>query len=81
MQIGSVLRKSAVVSMLAVPLVAGGCTKPTTPAVSEIEYEICRTWQSSLPTRSGADTQQTKDEIGNQYDDFLAACEGWVLPF
>lgn len=56
-----------------------GCDK-TTPVGSETEYEICRAWQDSLPTRSRADTAQTKAEIGHGYDVFLAACPGGVLP-
>ncbi len=80
MRIKNVLLKFGVMCSV---LVTSGCAVPwlVTPEATETEYEICRTWQSALPTRSRGDTQKTQDEIGALYDDFLAACEGWSLPF
>lgn len=58
-----------------------GCGTQTTPAVTETEYEVCRAWQNSLPTRSRSDTKQTQDEIGLGYDVFSATFpDGCIEP-
>lgn len=60
----------------------GACAsnEMTTPGVTETERALCDIWQESLPTRSKADTQQTRDEIGEAYDDFEAACGRPAFP-
>ena len=50
-----------------------GCA-PTTMPGSATESAICRAWGQSLPTRSRADTEQTKAEIQLGYADFQNAC-------
>ena len=47
----------------------------TTPVTeTETEGTLCRVWGESLSTRSRSDTEQTRDEIGEGYADFAAAC-------
>jgi len=41
------------------------------------ENTLCRIWGESLPSRSRADTEQTKREIAESYADFAAACPEW----
>jgi len=52
-----------------------GCTQATTNAAGATEQALCDVWQDSLPSRSRADTEQTKAEIGRAYDVFEAACQ------
>lgn len=70
-------------AMLMLP--AGKCamTAPPTTAATETEGAICAEWQKSLPTRSHRDTEQTRHEIGLEYQVFLAVCGplGFELPF
>ncbi len=56
-------------------------TAPEMIEASATETAICDAWLDSLPTRSRADTQDTINQIGVLYDTFLAACEGYKLPF
>ena len=65
-------------AMLSMTLAAGQC-QMTTPEATETEKELCRAWGSSLPSRSHQDTQQTRDEIGQAYRDFEAACPGFKV--
>lgn len=75
-RIGRVLTISAMLSML--PALAG-CTNMTTmPEATATEREICVAWRDSLPTRSRADTAQTRAEIGLAYDVQAAACPSWA---
>lgn len=63
-------------------LLASGCaTMKRTGAVTETERAACEAWQGSLPSRSRLDTAQTRAEIGDAYDVFLAACPSFPLPF
>lgn len=69
-------------SGIALAMLATGCaTKPPTGAATATEAAICDAWRDSLPTRSRDDTARTRAEIGRAYDVFLAACEGYALPF
>lgn len=52
-----------------------------TGAVTETERAACEAWRDSLPSRSRLDTAQTRAEIGDGYDVFLAACPGFQLMF
>lgn len=55
-----------------------GCvTLTTTAVVTETERELCIAWRDSLPSRSRADTQRTRDEIGLAYDVHVAACPNY----
>jgi len=55
-----------------------GCVTLTTMAeVTETERELCVSWRDSLPSRSRADTQLTRDEIGLAYDVHVAACPNY----
>jgi len=60
------------VTMCALILLAN-CASTTIPA-GATEREICRQWGDSLPTRSHADTTQTKAEIQNGYAVFALSC-------
>lgn len=71
------LVKFGIVSTL---LAVAGCGTMMTVA-TETEDALCETWRDSLPSRSRSDSSQTKQEIGRQYEDFLAACPGRDLPF
>lgn len=55
-------------------LALAGCQTTTVATVTE--RELCRQWRDSLPTRSRADTEQTRAEIGRAYDVQAAACPG-----
>ncbi len=48
-----------------------GDTKMTGGAT---ERALCIEWGQSLPTRSHADSAQTADEIGEQYEVFAVSC-------
>lgn len=50
-----------------------GCV-PSMTQVTATEAELCRSWGESLPTRSRADSAQTRAEIQVGYADFLNAC-------
>lgn len=50
------------------------CSLPMTGAVTETEKAMCGVWQDSLPTRSTADTSETRAAIGRAYDVFEAVC-------
>jgi hypothetical protein len=50
-------------------------------AATETEAALCESWRDSLPSRSSRDTEETQDEIENGYNVFLAACDGYELPF
>jgi hypothetical protein len=63
-------------NLFAILLLATGltaCVNMTTQA-TETEKELCRVWGESLPTRSRADTEQTRAEITQAYADFASAC-------
>ena len=45
---------------------------------SETSDEICRQWGGSLPSRSRADSEQTKSEIQAGYATFALACPNWT---
>ena len=53
-----------------------GCASITERAViaTDTEKALCIAWGRSLPTRSRADTDQTRDEITLGYGQFAAAC-------
>lgn len=57
-----------------------GCqwTDPSSTAAGATETTLCRIWGESLPTRSRADTAETKLQIGEAYADFAAACPAHV---
>lgn len=82
MKIAAALRRYGTVLLLLV-LLPACAPKPETLAATatEVGFTLCTTWQESLPTRSRRDTLQTQTEIGNQYDDFIVACEPLPLPF
>ena len=68
------MRKTfAIASML---FLIGGCTTMT--VATGTEREICIAWRDSLPSRSRADTEQTRAEIGRAYDVQAAACPEWA---
>lgn len=54
-----------------------GC-QMTAQKVSGTETALCDAWQDSLPTRSRADTEQTKAEIWRLYKRFEAVCQRTV---
>ncbi|MEI4263904.1 hypothetical protein [Roseovarius sp. D0-M9] len=55
-------------------LLAAACeTRNPTSEATETERAICEAWGGSLPSRSRADTERTRAEIGVAYDVFLAA--------
>ncbi len=66
------LKKSLIVSAIAA-LILTGCSPMRTQGTAT-ESAICRALGEGLPTRSRSDTQQTQDEIGALYADFVAAC-------
>ncbi|MCB5412338.1 hypothetical protein [Pseudogemmobacter faecipullorum] len=53
-----------------------GCASSMTPG-SATEAAHCEIWGKSLPTRSRADTGQTKAEIQRGYAAFDLACPGF----
>lgn len=53
-----------------------GCAGSMTPG-SATEAARCEIWGKSLPTRSRADTGQTRDEIQRGYAAFDLACPGF----
>lgn len=65
----------SVIASLTIALILTGCVPMTTPVTeTETEGTLCRVWGESLSTRSRSDTEQTRDEIGEGYADFAAAC-------
>ena len=54
-------------------MILTACESTRTQATAT-EQELCIAWGESLPTRSRADTQQTRDEITAGYAAFGAAC-------
>ena len=72
--------KTQLLSVTALVLLAACSPKVTTPAVTETEKALCDLWEESLPTRSKADTAQTREEIGLAYDEFEAACQRPAFP-
>lgn len=59
--------------IFAAALTLAAC-ETTRIAGSETEAEICRQWGNALPTRSRADTEQTKAEITALYGRFELTC-------
>jgi hypothetical protein len=53
-----------------------GCGNSETAGTAMVD-EICRQLGADLPTRSVDDTQQTRDEITDQYATFALVCPGW----
>lgn len=60
---------------VALTLLVNGCAtiNPTAEATAT-EAALCTSWGDALPSRSVADTAQTRGEIGLAYDVFEAAC-------
>lgn len=77
------MRKLPSACAIALLLFATACARPTpvTVEATATEDARCEAWRDALPSRSRSDTQQTQDEIALLYDVFLAACEGYDLPF
>lgn len=65
--------RTSIAAWLAIALITGGCTASRIGA-GATEATLCRLWGESLPTRSHADTAQTRAQIGAAYADFAAAC-------
>lgn len=71
--------KMLLTSAIALVLLAG-CAQTMTPAVTGTETALCDVWQDSLPTRSRADTPETRAAIGRSYDVFEAVCRRKAFP-
>ncbi len=82
MTLWKLMRIVLLICVVELLLLASGCaTMIRTSAATETERAACEAWRDSLPSRSRADTQITRVEIGDAYDVFLAACSDHELPF
>lgn len=82
MKVWPLMRIVLLICAVELLLLASGCaTMKQTGAVTETERAACEAWRDSLPSRSRSDTAQTRAEIGDGYDVFLAACPSFALPF